>query len=120
MSHAADSRRLTMSRVGHIIMVMSKPEGGRGRKGSSGRDAHDYLAAADFKARCLTLMNRVRETGVEYVITKHGRPVARLVPYTEPGKRSLFGALKGTVLKYERPFDPIDADYDIDDDIDRP
>jgi prevent-host-death family protein len=76
------------------------------------RSAH--YAAAEFKARCLELMDRVRETGVEYVVTKHGKPVAKLVPFTEGTRPSFFGALKGTVLKYERPFDPIDGKYDID------
>jgi antitoxin (DNA-binding transcriptional repressor) of toxin-antitoxin stability system len=59
-------------------------------------------------------MDRVRETGAEYVVTKHGKPVAKLVPFAEPTKKSFFGSLKGTVLKYERPFDPIDGEYDID------
>ena len=71
------------------------------------------VAAADFKATCLELMDRVRETGVEYVVTKHGKPVAKLVPYVAPKKRKVFGSMKGTVLKYERPFDPIDAEWDI-------
>lgn len=71
------------------------------------------VAAAEFKARCLELMDRVRETGAEYIVTKHGRPVARLVPYSEPARASFFGALKGSVLKYERPFDPIEGDYDV-------
>jgi prevent-host-death family protein len=71
------------------------------------------IPAAEFKTRCLELMDRVRETGVEYVVTKHGRPVAKLVPYVAPARRSLSGALKGTVLAYERPFDPIDGEYDI-------
>ena len=71
-------------------------------------------AVAEFKARCLELMDRVRETGTEYVVTKHGKPVAKLVPYTESAKPSFFGSLKGSVLKYERPFDPIDGTYDID------
>jgi prevent-host-death family protein len=72
------------------------------------------VAAATFKATCLELMDRVRETGAEYVVTKHGRPVAKLVPYTRKRARSAFGSMKGTVLKYERPFDPIDGEYDID------
>ena len=59
-------------------------------------------------------MDRVRETGVEYVVTKHGKPVAKLVPVTEATKPSFFGSLEGSVLKYERPFDPIDGNYDID------
>lgn len=73
------------------------------------------VPAAEFKARCLELMDRVRETGAAYVVTKHGRPVARLVPYVEPkGTGTMFGAMKGTVLKFERPLDPIDAEYDLD------
>ncbi len=71
------------------------------------------LSAADFKATCLELMDRVRETGAEFVVTKHGTPVARLVPFKGPDRTPFFGSLKGTVLGYERPFDPIDADYDI-------
>jgi prevent-host-death family protein len=74
----------------------------------------DQFAAAEFKARCLELMDRVRETRAEYVVTKHGKPVARLVPVAETSTRSLFGALEGSVLKFDRPFDPIDGVYDID------
>ena len=72
------------------------------------------LSAAAFKATCLELMDRVQETGVEYVVTKHGKPVARLVPYDQPDRKPLFGSMRGTVLKYDRPFDPIDGEYDID------
>lgn len=59
-------------------------------------------------------MDRVRETGVEYVVTKHGRPVAKLVPVVEQPRRPLFGSMKGTVLAFERPLDPLDAEYDLD------
>ena len=80
----------------------------RGRRGSA------RYSAAEFKARCLKLMDRVRETGVEFVVTKHGRPVAKLVPYTESNRPSFFGSLEGSVLQYDRPFDPIEGEYDID------
>ncbi len=73
------------------------------------------VPAAEFKATCLELMERVREMGGEYIVTKHGKPVAKLVPYAEPARASFFGSMKGTVLKYERPFDPIDGKYDIND-----
>lgn len=79
-----------------------------------GRAVPGHVPAAEFKAKCLELMDRVRETGVEYVVTKHGRPVARLVPYQAPRRVSVFGAMQGTVLRYDRPFDPIEADYEID------
>jgi len=76
--------------------------------------AETRIAAAEFKAKCLELMERVRETGVEYTVTKHGTPVAKLVPYSERGRKGLFGSMQGTVLNYERPFDSIDGEYDID------
>ena len=77
------------------------------------RDAGQRLGAAEFKARCLELMDRVRESGTEYVVTKHGQPVARLVPYRKPAAVPFFGSMKGTVLKYERPLDPLDDEWDV-------
>ena len=95
-------------------MVMTKrTKVAKPRGRSRGRRAGEYVGAAEFKARCLELMGRVREAGVEYIVTKHGEPVAKLVPFKETGTRVFFGSMKGTVLKYERPFDPIDGDYDI-------
>ncbi|MGB8987673.1 MAG: type II toxin-antitoxin system Phd/YefM family antitoxin [Candidatus Sulfotelmatobacter sp.] len=52
------------------------------------------IAAAEFKARCLTLMEDVRSTREPIVITKRGKPVAKLVP-AEPPKREFIGRLKG-------------------------
>lgn len=46
----------------------------------SSSSAEQIIAAGDFKAKCLALMNRVRDEGVEFTITKYGQPVARLVP----------------------------------------
>jgi prevent-host-death family protein len=52
------------------------------------------MAAAKFKAQCLSLLDRVDADGI--VITKRGRPVAKLVPFhTE--SRSLIGSLAGKV-----------------------
>ena len=65
------------------------------------------VPAAVFKARCLELMDRVRETRETYIITKHGKPVARLVPCDGAEVRPFVGSMAGTILKYERPFDPI-------------
>ena len=40
--------------------------------------------ATEFKARCLELLDEVQRTGVELVITKRGRPVARVVAEKAP------------------------------------
>ena len=54
------------------------------------------LGATEFKATCLDLLDRVRERGEEYVVTKHGEPVARLVPIASP-RASLRGAFAGRI-----------------------
>jgi prevent-host-death family protein len=37
------------------------------------------IAASDFKARCLALLDQVHQTGEEILITKRGQVIARLV-----------------------------------------
>ena len=53
------------------------------------------VGATEFKARCLELMDRVQARGETYVITKRGRPVARLVPLGRARAAGLFGFLAG-------------------------
>lgn len=42
------------------------------------------MQASTFKARCLALLDEVQEHHSTIVVTKHGRPVAKLVPLDEP------------------------------------
>jgi prevent-host-death family protein len=69
------------------------------------------VSAGDFKARCLALMDEVRDTGGEYVITKHGTPVARLVP-VKVERRPLLGSMTGTVTIRGDIVSPLDAPWD--------
>jgi prevent-host-death family protein len=57
----------------------------------------EAVPAGEFKAKCLQILDEVARTRVPRVVTKRGRPVARLVPITEPAAGSLFGCLKGMV-----------------------
>ena len=41
------------------------------------------MKASEFKAKCLRLLDEVQHSRTEIVITKRGRPVARLVPAEE-------------------------------------
>ena len=52
------------------------------------------VPAARFKAQCLSLLDRVGPEGI--VITKHGRPVARLLP-VEADSQALIGSLRGRI-----------------------
>ena len=52
------------------------------------------IGAAKFKEQCLALLDSLDAQGL--VITKHGQPVARLIPYPkEPG--SLIGSLRDKI-----------------------
>src|SRR5262245_33555764 len=83
---------LTFAPGGHNILVMSPVSYRRTKRRTADRRS---IAAAEFKARCLELMDRVRETGIEYVVTKHGEPVAKLTPYVAGDRPAFFGSMKG-------------------------
>jgi prevent-host-death family protein len=50
------------------------------------------IAASQFKARCLALLDEVAETKETLVVTKRGKAVAKVVPAEEP--RSLIGTVR--------------------------
>jgi prevent-host-death family protein len=68
------------------------------------------IGAGDFKAKCLQLLDDVAEHREPLVITKRGKPVAKLVPM--PPDTQLFGALAGSVLVQADIIAPIDAKWD--------
>ncbi len=55
------------------------------------------INAAEFKAKCLKLIDEVAATHEPLVITKRGKPVAKLVPIENEVPASMFGYMKGTV-----------------------
>lgn len=55
------------------------------------------INAAKFKEQCLSLMDTIEPEGL--VITKHGHPVARLIPY-EMQPNEMIGSFKGKFQTY--------------------
>jgi prevent-host-death family protein len=51
------------------------------------------LTAAKFRAECLQVLDTVASARTEVLVTKRGKPVARIVPVAEP-RGSRFGALR--------------------------
>ncbi|MCH8831190.1 MAG: type II toxin-antitoxin system Phd/YefM family antitoxin [Chloroflexi bacterium] len=68
------------------------------------------VKASEFKAKCLKIMDEVAATGEPVVITKYGVPVAQLVPAVQKPK-TLFGALKGSILYMGDVISPIDVEW---------
>jgi prevent-host-death family protein len=69
------------------------------------------VPAGEFKARCLKLMDEVRKTRRPLLITKRGKPVAKLVPVEDEEEAPLFGRLKGTVTIHGDIISPIKQDW---------
>jgi prevent-host-death family protein len=53
------------------------------------------IPAGEFKAKCLKLLDDVQQHRREIIVTKRGKPVARLVPLVTD-MREAFGWMKGT------------------------
>jgi prevent-host-death family protein len=70
----------------------------------------DVIAVSEFKTRCLEILEGLRNTGHELVVTKHGSPIARVVPVTTP-RRALRGLMKGEM---EIVGDIVQADFSND------
>ena len=76
------------------------------------------IKASEFKAKCLKLMDEVAENGEEIVITKNGKPVAKLTAYRGRPK-TLFGIDKGRLEILGDIISPIDVEWEAEVDPDR-
>lgn len=72
------------------------------------------IGAGQFKAHCLKLMDQVQQTHEELVITKHGQPVAKLVPVDADSNASIVGYMKGTVQVTGDIISPVDEVWEAD------
>jgi prevent-host-death family protein len=69
------------------------------------------ISAGAFKTHCLSIMEDVRATRHPVIITKRGRPVAKLVP-VDSGRDAFIGRLEGVVKivgDIESPVEPLES-----------
>ena len=59
------------------------------------------IAATEFKAKCLSLLDEIDEQGGTITVTKRGRPVATIGPAPKKAWKSPKGSLTGKV-KFDR------------------
>jgi len=72
-------------------------------------DIERTIPASRFKAQCLALLDEVAESGLAIVVTKHGKPVARVEPIGAPP------SLRGSVTYHvpdEELIAPLWEDWD--------
>lgn len=69
------------------------------------------ISAGEFKAKCLKLMDLVQKTKTPLIITKHGKPVVKLIPIDEEAN-DFFGCMKGSVRIVGDIMSPIDVEWE--------
>jgi prevent-host-death family protein len=69
------------------------------------------VPVGEFKAKCLKLLVQVAEKRETLIITKRGKPVARVIPEPEEAQ-PLFGSMKGTVTILGDIISPIDVEWE--------
>jgi prevent-host-death family protein len=71
----------------------------------------DKIPAGEFKAKCLQVLDEVQRLRMPIVVTKRGKPVAKLVPL-EDQPESFIGSMKGTMEIIGDIVAPIDVKWD--------
>jgi len=60
-------------------------------------EQNETMTISEFKATCLSVIDRVKRTGQPVIITRHGEPVAMIDPPPAPeNKKSWTGSFKST------------------------
>ncbi|PYS36663.1 MAG: hypothetical protein DMG14_23990 [Acidobacteria bacterium] len=53
------------------------------------------IPATEFKAKCLGILENLEPAGI--IITKHGRPIAKVLPISPHGNERFIGSMKGKI-----------------------
>lgn len=71
------------------------------------------VPAGEFKTHCLALLKEVSQKNNTIVVTKYGKPIARVVPIRDKGKE-YNNPLKDSILFEKNIIDPIDMEWEAD------
>ena len=69
------------------------------------------MSAAEFKAKCLDVLDQVAARHEAVVVTKRGKPVAQVVPIVRRPKH-LWGAMKGEIEVHGDIVSPLDVGWE--------
>ncbi|MBM7332389.1 MAG: type II toxin-antitoxin system Phd/YefM family antitoxin [Alcanivorax sp.] len=69
----------------------------------------EQVTKSRFKARALEFFRKVETSGVPVVVTDHGKPTVEIRRYRSD-QRSPLERLKGSVVDFNRPTDPVAED----------
>ncbi len=71
----------------------------------------NQVSKSEFKAKALEFFRQVESSGESVVVTDRGKPALEIRPY-RGADRNPFDILRGSVLRYEKPLEPVDVDWE--------
>lgn len=72
------------------------------------------VSKSKFKPKSLEYFRQVQNTGEPIIITDHGKPVLKIVPYSNAKDEEILKSLRGSVLSYEEPLEPVgEEDWEL-------
>ncbi len=80
-------------------------------------DAMKTMGAGAFKTHCLAVIDEVYDRNEEIIITKRGKPMAKLVPIENKKPESILGSMKGMFTIVGDIVSPIVEPWEWDEDV---
>lgn len=71
----------------------------------------NQISKTDFKAKALEFFRQVEASGEPVIVTDHGKPTLEVRPYRQL-ERAPLDMLRGSVVRYADPLEPVEADWD--------
>ena len=69
----------------------------------------NMISKSQFKSRASHYFREVEKTGKNLIISDRGKPVVKIIPYSE-NPPAVLKALRNTVLKFKAPTEPVSFD----------
>lgn len=66
----------------------------------------NQVSKSEFKAKALEFFRQIEASGESVIVTDHGKPALEVRPYRSVDRNPL-DVLRGSVVRYENPTDPI-------------
>ena len=64
------------------------------------------ISKSKFKPKALQYFREVEKTGKQIIITDHGKPVLKIIPFTE-NTEEIISSLRNSVKRYSAPTEPV-------------
>lgn len=71
------------------------------------------IGAGEFKAKCLKLMSDLQKYHGEIIVTKFGKPIAKMIPVDSEPEKPIFGFMENSLTVVGDIVKPIEEEWSV-------